>query len=326
MAVEISFYPRATPELIKASEFTSEYSLYYFNDENEPPIQLYDENGILRDKSNSWKIENDGICFSCKVNIPYVQNFYGTEGIVPLNSELGVCILWRNKAAKLQGCILPERTESVAFNVAEGNENRKECLWQFSKKFSPGFLKGDITFDIVLYVKKSASDLLEGEEYLANKAGIKLEVLDSFGYYFDPSEMDFPFYLVDDKNKPLWWMKTEFDDPRVDRFDEEHIQIYLNISHPDCPLQELKVKNSTVLAEILTSVYSMLFYSFDPDQQKDTHDNKNLEEDSISYMIHQLYLERNENTNFVWYPQEALRESLSSVVADKVANMNRTEA
>ena len=105
----ISFYPTLTEELAeKAGCSMGKYEFSYLSGSWECELKQSGRSVIkLNDPLEMWKIEDDGLKINKHISIAYPEFLYGKEGVVCTNAELGICIIWTNKALTQTGIILP---------------------------------------------------------------------------------------------------------------------------------------------------------------------------------------------------------------------------
>lgn len=283
---ELFLYPRLTSDLMESSGCECEpYSFYYSlqggGDWGELSYDKRKSRTKLSEKQNIWRPIEDNLLIEKTVTISYPYLLHGPEGVAPKGAELGVCILWKSSRLNLRGIIYPERV------------SKRRERFDFSHEFCPGEISGDLSLDLVLYIKSPAHEVGFDEGHLANESGMILGSLEKPAtFLLDSDYMDFPIQEVSDPNGPLWRMEfMEWQDPREDSFAESSFALLLNVAHPGYALVFNKEgAPSAVLSEVLSSAYYLIFdkvRSF-PDQSawKDTMDGAHLKEGSISSVLH----------------------------------------
>lgn len=235
----------------------------------------------LEDDLETWKVENDGLRVLRKIAIEYPDAFKGPEGIACADAELGTCIIWSNRTLTQMGYIMPES------NIRLGTTE----IYNFSHLFPAGDIKGDLTLDTVVYIKRAAVQVRDNERHLMNEAGVSVGTIDTVNLSFDSIYMDFPIKDVNDSNQPLWWLEMkDWEDPRSDPFDEDHICLYLNSAYSYCPKVGDTIKNVDLLVEIITTAYLMIFNKIEEKGCLNaTMNDSDLEPGSISKIMYYFY-------------------------------------
>ena len=276
----LHFYSVLNDDLVKeAGLVAGDYSFSYMVDGQEVFLKLKRKKSfVLEDDSESWKLENDGLRIRRAVTVEYPELLYGKKGIVPTGATMGVCIIWNNYSIKQIGYFFPIR-QSIS-----GDSNE----FYFDHCFKPGEMTGAVSFETILFLKKAAPELKTGEESLINKTGVNIGTIDFVDINTTSLNMDFPVRDVNDKNQPLWWLELNWDDPRVDLFDENTVCLYLNGAYDYCPKIGDKIKNEELLIEIMTTVYLMIFKQIEfsgDDVLRNTIEGVGLEPGSVSMMM-----------------------------------------
>lgn len=270
------FYPTIDEKMLEeAGCDCSKYEFSYFLEGTYHPLKVKGKNTIkLEDKLESWKIKEDGLRIIRQITIGYPQTFKGKNGVACKAAEVGICIIWINRTLTQMGYIMPESI------IKDG----KRKIYNFKYTFPAGEIDGDLTLDTVIYIKKAATIVEEDEKHLINEAGVTVGSIDSISLNFNNIYMDFPIKDVKDSSQPLWWLELkEWEDPRKDYFDEDHVCLYLNSFYGYCPKVGDTIKNIELLIEIITSAYLMIIRKIeDSGYLNDTLNDVGLEPGSIS--------------------------------------------
>lgn len=275
----IYFYPTIDEEMLtdagcSAGEYEFSYPLEGVNHR----LQAKGKSTIrLEDDLETWKIENDGLRVLRKIAIEYPAAFKGPEGIACADAELGTCIIWSNRTLTQMGYIMPE--SMICLGAKE--------IYSFNHLFPAGDIKGDLTLDTVVYIKKAADHVRDNERHLMNETGVSVGTIDTVSLSFDSIYMDFPIKDVNDSKLPLWWLEMkDWEDPRIDPFDEDHICLYLNSAYSYCPKVGDTIKNVELLVEIITTAYLMILNKINEKGcLRATLDDSDLEPGSISKIM-----------------------------------------
>ena len=283
--MDIFFYPNLTDEMIESASIVCDnYSFSYYIEGHYHPLRARGKNSIrLEDSLESWKISADGLRLLRRIVIESPSFLKGPKGIICRNAEIGVCIIWNNRALTQMGYIKPESC---------GIDGEK-LFFNFKHEFKPGEIRGDLLLDTVLYIKKPAAEVFEDEKSLANEAGVTVGEIDSIILSFDNNNMDFPIRDVNDSNQPLWWLEFgPWEDPTKDLFNEDTVCLYLNSYYESCPKFGDRIKNIDLLIEIITSAYMMIILKIKEMGDyylKQTIDGNDLAPGSISAVMNYFY-------------------------------------
>ena len=273
------FYPTLNDELReRAGVSVSSYGFSYLYDNEYRSLKQTGKNTVkLEDSLESWKVETDGLHLKREIKIEYPEVLYGENGIACTGAVLGICIIWVNKTLTQMGTILPSK---------ELNSGATRHI-VFEHEFKPGEIQGDLELETVIYIKKSAKDVLQKEERLMNDSGVNVGVLDIYKIDFGSMYMDFPIQEVNSKQQPLWWLELgDWTDPRRDLFNEDNLCLYLNSAYNCCPKLGDTIKNTDILIEIITTAYTMIFQKIiDMEYLSHTVNDVDLEPGSISKIM-----------------------------------------
>ena len=304
------FYPTLTGQMLEdAGCYCGKYEFSYFLDGSYRQLKGKGKSTIkLDDPLETWKVENDGIRIARQVTIEYPRTLKGHDGVACEDSEIGLCIIWNNRALSQMGYIMPESL------VKQGEKE----LYNFKHEFKPGEIKGDLTLDTVFYIKREAKSINESERHLINEAGVTIGSIDAISLSFENAYMDFPIIDVENRNQPLWWLElNQWEDPRVDPFNEDYVCLYLNSFYDYCPKVGDKIKNSEILIEIISTAYLMIIKRIEEmGFLNDTLNDVDLEPGSISKVIYYFYTScveplRYENIDTL---QKSIRQNIENMI------------
>jgi len=273
------FFPTTDEQMLAdAGCYGSDYEFGYSLEGEYKALKQSGKNNLkLQDPLDVWTVENDGLRVMRMVTIEYPEVLKGPSGVACSDSEIGICIIWNNRALKQMGYIRP----------AETVRSQGKIGFIFFHDFRAGEIQGDLTLDTVLYIEKAARTVLPEEKHLINDAGVTVGVIDTFGINFSNINMDFPIIDVNDKDQPLWWLELDqWEDPRENMFNEDYVRLYLNSYYDCCPKVGETIKNLDLLIEIISSAYFLIFQKIEEMGFKnDTLNDINLEPGSISKIM-----------------------------------------
>lgn len=277
------FYPTVTNAMLEdAGCDCSKYEFSYCLEGVYHTLKAKGKNTIkLDDKLETWKIKEDGLRIIRQVTIGYPEILKGKDGIACKDAEVGICIIWTNRTLTQMGYIMPESF------VKDG----KKEIYNFKHIFPSGEIDGDLTLDTVIYIKKAALSVEADEKHLINEAGVTVGAIDSISLNFDNVYMDFPIRDVKDAAQPLWWLElNDWEDPRSDYFNEDHVCLYLNSAYNYCPKVGDTIKNIELLIEIISSAYLMIIRKIEEaGYLNETLNDIELELGSISKVMYYFY-------------------------------------
>lgn len=251
MANSITFYPTLTDKMRdQASINVKPFVLSYKNEGVYFPLTMKGKGRIrVEDPRQIWKAETHGlrVCFS--VTIERSDYLYGPKGIICKDAEYGLCLTWKNNALSQMGYIMPKQRGSDSLE-----------RYDFDHLFKPGEIKGDLTFELIIYVKSAAEIIRKGEEALMNEEGVVIGDLGVTELTFSDDSMAFPIMEVENSTRPLWWLElSDWSDPKTDSFDMNHVCLYINTARPGYQSSGLSTFDGGMLVEIVTTCYLMLF-------------------------------------------------------------------
>ncbi len=312
----LNFYPKITKELMDDCGFSiGKYDFFYRTPEG-TKIELSQKGKStikLEDASESWKVEMEGLSLSKRIRVEYPRLLFGKSGIICQNAEIGMCIIWTNNTLTQTGHILPADTNA--------EEDDSGVTYRFDHTFLPGEISGDLSLDVILYVKRRADELLEGEENLINKEGVSLGVVESVSLDFNSAFMDFPIEEFSAngqsfKDIPLCWIEFPgWDDPKVDLFNKETVCIYLNRDNPACPLAGERIKNEELLIEIISTSYYMIFQKLSDEDLILAKGEKGYQPYSTCSILHEFI--KDCKYDLRWESSESLKKSIQINVEAK---------
>lgn len=302
------FYPTLNDELIEAAGISlSAYEFGYSIEDKE--IRLLGKGkSVVKFDDETWKAERDGLRIRRSIVIEYPEALFGRTGIVCEEAELGICIIWVNRTLRQMGTILPN-------NEYKSGASK---VYEFDYTFAPGTIKGDLSLEMQLYIKKSAVNVLPDEKSLMNDEGVTVGILDEINLDFGNIYMEFPIAEVNNKKLPMWWLEmSDWSEPQKDLFDEDNLCIYLNTAYESCPKMGETIKNMDVLIDIITTSYVMLFKRVEEcGCLSATVNDVNLEVGSISKMLY--YFKGSCKNDIDFSSEERMHKSIWMNVAEMI--------
>ena len=286
MSINFSLFPTLNEEFLSKIRFQPRPYEFYFNMKSERlPLQKEQINGSekyykLSDENGIWNLDEYNLILRREYTLKSFSNLFGVDGVVCRNAELGLAIMWTSKSSNLRGVI-----EVGTIN----NTSDSEEIFTVEKEFEVARLRGEIDLKSIIYIKKSGNPTLK-EEYLANKEGYVLGTLDKETIILEGNGSVFPIYEVSDVNKPLWYVKCDWDDPTIDSF-RDTVAIYLNKVHKSYIKYLVPSKkayfNQQLLKEIMASALMIIILKLKSGEYwNQTINGDNLDRGSVSEAIY----------------------------------------
>lgn len=306
--INLSLFPTLTTDMLENSGYTSEkYRFSYAYQGHYYGLQQKGSATVkLTDPLDIWKIEDEGLKVNKTVRIAYPDLLRGPHGVACRDAELGLCIIWTNKALTQTGYILPETS---AFSP-------QGLVCDFNYEFTPGCISGDLELSLIMYIKKKAEIVRDDERALINEEGVTVGEIERTILDFNSVYMEFPIEEYKSEKEPLWWVEfSEWEDPKTsDMFTKDNICLYLNPYYEGCPSPSMdasggSIKNIDLLIDILAQTYLLIFERLSEDELRATKQNIDLTNNSICSILHQ-FIESCNEVELDWGAPERLLKTL----------------
>ena len=265
----ISLFPMLTPDMLLNSGYVPDKYIftYSYHGQYYGLRQKGTATVKLTDPLELWKIEDEGLKIDKTVHIAYPKLLQGPAGVACRKAELGLCIIWTNKALTQTGHILPE----TDITTPQGR------VCKFSHEFPPGMISGDLELLLIMYVKKRAEEVDPDEGALINETGVTVGEIERTVLDFNSIYMEFPIEEYKSDKEPLWWVEfSEWEDPKTtDMFTKDNICLYLNPYYDGCPSPSMdssggSIKNIDLRIDILAQTYLLIFERLSDDDLRAT--------------------------------------------------------
>lgn len=251
MMSNFTFFPKLNENIIKTIGYNENEKFNFSFIENDilKTISIKDYNNVTLnfiDEHNRWFFNQNNLIVNKKIsfNSDYL---FGTEGIAPINSTIGVAVAWESPKSLSRGV-------EHQFDLKYGNEIINKNI---EIRFEPKQLRESVKIKIILYLKEKASLQFPYEFYLCNTEGTILGVLDEITLNFVGDGSTFPTEIINDPNKPLWEIKIN-----LEYYKEvsETLLLFINEAHKDFPLFNYKDErfNEDFLTEVMISIVSII--------------------------------------------------------------------
>jgi hypothetical protein len=237
----------------------------------------YEYKILLSNGDDSWDYVEKGFGLSGNIKLGSPSSLFGPTQLVNADAELGLALQWLSKQSSQRGVIPLATITSTTSN---------DVIIPIDYYFLKDKLFGEVHISFVVYLKKPSRNSMRGQAKLTGTIlGTLVEwvvILDGFG-------STFPIVIVNEPDKPLWYVDFNYSEPLVEPFDKEYIAIYLNKAHVAFPsIQKPKTKlDQALYVEFLAGAMQLILQNLMecPDWQ-DIQDGKNCEEGSIGQVMH----------------------------------------
>ena len=234
---ELYFYPTLNESNVKDFGIDIGELVFSYND-----ITLKtDESGVLRNPvEKTWLVQNNGMTMRTSVKLKSPEKIYGKNGVVCSGAKIGFYAIWSNPSTMQSDSRLLDSIDGINFEL--------------SQYFAPEMVKGTLNVTIHAFVQSPAEIVAEEESFLMNDRGVSIGVIASKSVLLNDDHLSFPIIKVKDDNKPLWWVTLDWEDPKIERFDN-CVTVFLNKKFKTYPKSG---KDAEFLCTILASVYFLI--------------------------------------------------------------------
>lgn len=284
MSVAIPFYRTLTKQLENQLAFLGDdYQFSYRDNANiERNLEITsvdttnDNQLIIQDEECNWDADHHNLVVQRTALINNPAFLFGENGIAEKGAKIGIALSWQSKTSNQRGITeIADLTGDVP----------PPFKFTFRHEFYPGQLRGTVSFEIILYLKKSYSN----KSGFAENSGTVLGVLDTHSLSLDGNGSIFPIVEVNEKAEPLWWVVCDWTDALSDAFIEDNVRIVLNKGHKHADMLTLKkgIKNSPLLMDIISSSIQIIIQKAkESDDWEYIKNGQDVEQGSIAQAIH----------------------------------------
>ncbi|KRF39818.1 hypothetical protein [Paenibacillus sp. Soil787] len=271
-------YDEAMEELLNVS---IDLQFFYKDEDGSKQVlnqtEDYEYKTLLSNDDDSWDYVEKGFGLSGKVILGSPSSMFGPTQLVNADAELGFALQWLSKQSSQRGVIPFATITSTTPN---------DVIIPIDYYFLNDKLFGEVHISLVVYLKKASRNSMRGQAQLP---GTILGRLVEWVVILDGSGSTFPIVVVNEPDKPLWFVDFNYSEPLVEPFDKEYIAIYLNKAHVAFrSIQKPKTKlDQALYVEFLASALQLVLQNLMecPDWQ-DIQDGRNCEEGSIGQVMH----------------------------------------
>lgn len=234
---ELYFYPTLNEANAKDYGIDIGELVFSYND-----IALKtDESGVLRNPvEKTWLVQNNGMTMRTSIRLKTPEKLYGKDGVACSGAKIGFYAIWSNPSTM--------QADSCILNSVDG------INFELRQTFSPEMIKGILNLTIHAFVESPAETVSEEESFLMNDSGVSIGVVATKSVLLNDDHLSFPIIKVKEDDKPLWWVALDWEDPKVERFDN-CITVFLNKKFKTYPKSG---KDAEFLCTIIASVYFLV--------------------------------------------------------------------
>lgn len=234
---ELYFYPTLNETIAKDFGVEVEEFVFSYSD----MTLKADEAGVLRNPAEkTWLVQNNGMTMRTSIKLKSPEKLYGKNGVVCSGAKIGFYAIWSNPSTMQSDSRLLDSIDGINFEL--------------SQYFAPEMVKGTLNVAIHAFVESPAETVSEEESFLMNDRGVSIGVIASKSVLLNDDHLSFPIIKVKDDDKPLWWVTLDWEDPKVERFDN-CVTVFLNKKYKTYPKSG---KDAEFLCTILASVYFLI--------------------------------------------------------------------
>jgi len=257
MSTTIYLYPSVTDDIRENLFQAKPYRFTYTGRDGTDNDLTYEEAEVTSSVNclktdGVWNADNFNLCVRRTVALKGYKKLFGPDGLACRNAKLGMGFVWTSADSKQRGAI-----PIIAFGISEEEQKEKSdhsfVQGEIDAEFAPARLRGDIEFDVMLYIAQAGTPASD-EMHLANQEGFILGTLDSFVLRLDGTGSLFPVFEVFEHDKPLWSVRCDWIDPTVDSFSES-VSININKAHSNYKFIDRTQKTycSQLLVEVMSA-------------------------------------------------------------------------
>jgi len=237
----------------------------------------YEYKILLSNDDDSWSYMEKGFGLLGNLVLGRPSSLFGPTQLVNADAELGIALQWMSKQSSQRGII-------ALATITDTTPN--DMIIPIDYYFQKDKLFGEVYISLVIYLKKVSCNTMRGQAQLP---GTILGELVEWVFILDGSGSTFPIVIVNEPDKPLWYVDFNYSEPLVEPFDKEYITIYLNKAHVAFPsIQKPKTKiDQALYVEFLAGALQLILQNLmECTDWQDIKEGKNCEEGSIGQVMH----------------------------------------
>lgn len=240
-----------------------------------------DDVTVFDDVSGVWSVEEHGLNLEYEFKWTHPEILFADSSIIGPNDLLGIATRILSYDSR-QRFILGRGIKTIDSSIREES-------FHYSIQIPPGKIRKNATIEIILYVQES--------EYEVIRPGSVLGIIYSDTLLFSGDGSIFPIETSSYDENFLWKLFIEYEDPRVDRFDQS-VMLSLNEKHPR--YKELKLDtepmSNVAFREILAQAIFLIINKMKESEYfEDICSNNNLESGSIGEAVYYMIVNYGSN-------------------------------
>lgn len=280
MANKINMYRQYDEEMEQQAGVAVDIAFFYRENDMPQPLQEtvdYEYKTLLNNERESWDYGQYGFGLAGSVTINDTAALFGIDKLVQADAVLGLALQWMSKQSSQRG-IIPI---GVVTNTVP-----QPLTVSFEHYFEPDLLFGEVHVSVVLYLKQPSASTNGGQ---ASLQGTILGVIEDKCVILDGEGSTFPIVVVNEPDKPLWYVDFNYSEPLIEPFEKDYIAIYLNRAHPAFTAVQNPsnpVEMSLYVSMLAGALQLILQNLMQCAEWSDIQIGENCEEGSIGQVIH----------------------------------------
>ena len=207
--------------------FSIQYE-YYYKNENQKKISLISPNGgennfeiALKSEDDEWCFEKYGLCVSINIKLKNINYLYeGGYQICASGARISIATMYYSTESK---------SKMISKSV-ELNPLNDVGEYSINLVLDKNDYRKTIHLSTILFISKCAQGINDDE--FANTTGYNLGRIGFKIIRIGGDSSQFDIKIIDNGNRPLWYLVFSFKNPNLDQFNES-VLLVLNRAHKD---------------------------------------------------------------------------------------------
>jgi len=207
--------------------FSIQYE-YYYKNENQQKISLISPNGgennfeiALKSEDDEWCFEKYGLCVSINIKLKNINYLYeGGYQICASGARISIATMYYSTESK----------SKMISKSAELNPLNDVGEYSINLVLDKNDYRKTIHLSTILFISKCAQGINDDE--FANTTGYNLGRIGFKIIRIGGDSSQFDIKIIDNGNRPLWYLVFSFKNPNLDQFNES-VLLVLNRAHKD---------------------------------------------------------------------------------------------
>lgn len=253
MIESIPLYPTIDDGTIEAVKPRFTYSFSYLDDdgmEMNIPISVDRNKDISMDSKSPFMRDYDDLHISLDANIECPKGFFGTGGVAPTGSQLGLAIECFSQKSRF-------KTTKIAEASIDG---RNIPFHQtFSIVIPKRSVDSTLEINVLVFMRNKSENVPDEEAFLNNQEGVILGFLDSKTVFMSGSGSLFPILNQPLSTNELWDLQMSYEDPATDQL-VDSVKLILNSTNKNyaCVNPSCKEYCEPLIYEIVADAMTLL--------------------------------------------------------------------